>query len=98
MKDAGIEAKRETQTDTPGFKLDEQLAASLGTYEATVQETLEEADRADVIRRIWNKDAALWKNEESQKKIIANSLGWLIVPTAMLEVADELRTFADSVR
>src|SRR6266545_4540858 len=75
-----------------------QLATSLGNYEACVRAALEEAIRTNVIKRIWNKDASLWKNEESHQKIIRNSLGWLTVPTEMLAVVDELRRFADNVR
>jgi glucose-6-phosphate isomerase len=75
-----------------------QLATSLGNYEGRVRAALGEATRVNVIERIWNRDASLWKNEESHQKIIRNSLGWLTVATEMLAVADELRTFAANVR
>ncbi len=74
-----------------------QLATSLGNYEACVRAALEEAIRTNVIKRIWNKDASLWKNEESHQKIIRNSLGWLTVATEMLAVADELKSFAGHI-
>ena len=98
MKDAGIEAKREAEADKPNFMAANYRAAPLGNYERPVRTTLAEAARANVIERIWNKDATLWKNEESNQKIIINSLGWLTVATQMLAVADELRSFADNVR
>jgi glucose-6-phosphate isomerase len=63
-----------------------------------VNATLEAAARANVIERIWNKDATLWKKEPSHQVIIANSLGWLTVPGEMLAIADELEAFAASVR
>jgi glucose-6-phosphate isomerase len=95
MNDAGSEAKPET---IPSALLMTGLAAVPGTYEARVREALAEADRAGVIERIWNKDAALWSPEESHQKIIRNSLGWLTVANAMLAVAGELRDFAEEVR
>jgi transaldolase/glucose-6-phosphate isomerase len=98
MKDAGIEAKLEAEPHRPNFLAANYLAAPLGNYEAPVRETLAEAARANVIERIWNKDATLWKNDESHQKIIKNSLGWLTVATQMLAVADELKSFADNVR
>ncbi|MGH9932446.1 MAG: bifunctional transaldolase/phosoglucose isomerase [Pyrinomonadaceae bacterium] len=90
MKDAGSEAKRETDQNAP-------LSVSLGEYITDVNAALEEAARVKVIERIWSKDASLWKNEAAQQKIIANSLGWLTVPGEMLVVADELNTFAERV-
>ncbi|HEY2972501.1 MAG TPA: bifunctional transaldolase/phosoglucose isomerase [Pyrinomonadaceae bacterium] len=98
MKEAGIEAKRDAEPDGPNFMTANYLAASLGNYEGRIRATLEEATGANVIERIWNRDASLWKSEESHQKIIRNSLGWLTVPTEMLAVVDELRSFADNVR
>jgi glucose-6-phosphate isomerase len=94
MKDAGIEAKRATSSFAP----DVSLTLSLGRYEAPVRETLAQADRANVIRRIWNKDASVWKREEAHQKIITNALGWLTVPATMRKVAGELISFAKSVQ
>ena len=90
MYDAGSEAKRETNPYMA-------LSVSPGAYAEAVNAALEEATRANVIERIWNKDATLWKSEAAPQKIIANSLGWLTVPAEMLAVADELKTFAKSV-
>jgi len=102
MKDAGIEAKRATgpgmQRSTEGFNTNLFLAASLGTYDASVRTALEQAKKENVVRRIWEKDASLWKNEEFHQKIIANSLGWLTVSGEMLGVAEELEAFAEEIR
>ncbi|MGH9872680.1 MAG: glucose-6-phosphate isomerase [Pyrinomonadaceae bacterium] len=73
------------------------MSTSLGDYAGAVNAALEDATRAKVVERIWNKDATLWKNEPAHQKIIANSLGWLTVSTEMLGVADELKAFANSV-
>ena len=102
MKDAGIEAKRATgpgmQRSTEGFTTNLFLAASLGTYDASVRTALEQAKKENVVRRIWEKDASLWKNEEFHQKIIANSLGWLTVSGEMLGAAEELEAFAEEIR
>lgn len=90
MNDAGSEAKREADRRGP-------LGLSLGKYADAVNSTLEDAERLDVIGRIWKKDPTLWKNEEAHQKIIRSSLGWLTVPGEMLLVADELKSFAESV-
>jgi transaldolase/glucose-6-phosphate isomerase len=52
----------------------------------------------DLAKRIWQKDASLWKSDEDSAKIIKNSLGWLTVADEMLGVVDELVAFAESVR
>jgi len=101
MKDAASEAKGDTvsneQSGSPAATTSAPLITSLGEYVAAVNATLAEAHQSKVIERIWSKDSSLWKQEPSHQKIIANSLGWLTVPGEMIEVADELKTFAESV-
>jgi transaldolase/glucose-6-phosphate isomerase len=92
MKDAGIEARR--QIPAP----ERVLRASLGQYEEAVQSALREAEQADIIRRIWDKDALVWKSEPAHQKIIRNSLGWLTVATEMLGATQELEQFAATIR
>ncbi|HEX5707527.1 MAG TPA: bifunctional transaldolase/phosoglucose isomerase, partial [Pyrinomonadaceae bacterium] len=76
----------------------ERLTASLGTHADAVNAALKEADKGEATRRIWRKDAALWKSEEEHQKVIRNSLGWLTVAETMIGVAEELRAFAEGVR
>ena len=76
---------------------EERLSASLGKYEQLVNAALDQADKADVVRRIWTKDPSLWKTEEEHQPIIKNSLGWLTVAAEMQRVAGELTGFADDV-
>ena len=73
------------------------FTASLGKYAEAVQEALAQARAANVIERIWQKDASVWKTEAPHNKIINNSLGWLTVANEMLAVAGELEAFARSV-
>ncbi|MCA1593333.1 MAG: bifunctional transaldolase/phosoglucose isomerase [Acidobacteria bacterium] len=78
--------------------INERLAASLGKYGDAVGAAIKEADKGDVVRRIWHKDVALWKEDEDAQKIIKNALGWLTVAGEMIGVEDDLLAFADRVR
>lgn len=74
------------------------MQLSLGALEHRVTTALQEAERDSVAKRIWRKDAGLWKDDEASRKIISNSLGWLTVPDEMIGVADELTEFANLIR
>ncbi|MEP6637075.1 MAG: bifunctional transaldolase/phosoglucose isomerase [Acidobacteriota bacterium] len=76
----------------------ERLTASLGMYQDKVDIALTEAAKADVLGRIWRKDASLWKSEAEHQKIIRNALGWLAVPAQMVAAADELIAFSEEIR
>jgi transaldolase/glucose-6-phosphate isomerase len=89
-----IEAKR----DALRSGIHARLTASLGKYADAINAAIKEADKGDVMRRIWHKDAVLWKEEEAHQKIIKNSLGWLNVPDTMIGVEDDLIAFADRIR
>jgi transaldolase/glucose-6-phosphate isomerase len=89
-----IEAKRDALLSG----INERLSASLGKYADAVSAAIKEAEKGDVMRRVWRKDAALWKSEEEHQKIIKNSLGWLNVADQMIGVEDDLVTFADRLR
>ena len=52
----------------------------------------------DLAKRIWQKDASLWKSDEDSAKLIGNSLGWLTVADEMIGAVDDLAVFAHSVR
>src|SRR5215210_7668221 len=89
-----IEAKRDALLSG----INERLSASLGKYADAVSAAIKEAEKGDVMRRVWRKDAALWKSEEKDQKIIKNSLGWLNVADQIIGVEDELVAFADRLR
>jgi transaldolase / glucose-6-phosphate isomerase len=59
---------------------------------------IKQAADDNVAKRIWRKDASLWKEDEANQKIIKNSLGWLVLPDEMIGVADELIEFSDLIR
>jgi glucose-6-phosphate isomerase len=69
-----------------------------GRYSEPVHNALKRMDDEQWIRRIWEKDASLWKTDEAHKKIIENALGWIAVPELSLKRAGELEEFAREVR
>ncbi|MEK6299910.1 MAG: bifunctional transaldolase/phosoglucose isomerase [Acidobacteriota bacterium] len=76
----------------------ERQSVSLGSYADAVKATIARADKEQWIRRIWNKDATLWKDDEAHKKIIANALGWVTVVDQLVEAAPELAAFSERIR
>ena len=74
------------------------MECALGNIEERTTQAIEAAAAEDLAKRIWRKDATLWKDDESNQKIIRNALGWLTVPDEMIGVIDELTEFADLVR
>lgn len=52
----------------------------------------------EVVKRIWQKDATLWKSDPDNIKIINSSLGWLTIADEMIGVIDDLVEFSESVR
>jgi transaldolase/glucose-6-phosphate isomerase len=89
-----IEAKRDALVSG----IHQRLTASLGKYADAVGAAIKEADKGDVMRRIWRKDASLWKDDPAHQAIIKNALGWLSVPDMMIGVEDDLIAFSDRIR
>jgi transaldolase/glucose-6-phosphate isomerase len=89
-----IEAKRDALVSG----INERLSVSAGKISDAVNSAIKEAEKAEAVRRIWRKDAALWKEDEASRKIIRNALGWLTVVDQMIGVADELTIFAEEIR
>jgi len=73
-------------------------SASLGAYGDQVKQMLARMEKENWMRRIWQKDAALWKSDEDHQKIIRNALGWVAVIDLMEANADELAAFSQRVR
>ena len=94
MNDAG----NETGLEPGGDGAQQQTLALPLELRDAVRDALADAEEVDLIDRLWNKDASLWKSEPAQQKIIRNALGWLTVPRQMLANVAELKTFAETVR
>jgi glucose-6-phosphate isomerase len=69
--------------------------AAPGTLEPALAAALEVLDRDDVVRRIWDRDWTVWKDEDRE---ISNRLGWLAAPETATRDIPALRAFASSVR
>ncbi|HEU0184609.1 MAG TPA: bifunctional transaldolase/phosoglucose isomerase [Blastocatellia bacterium] len=76
----------------------DRMEANLGKYESDVQAVIKRAESGQWTRKIWRKDASLWKQEECHQVVIKNSLGWVTVPDQLVEAADELPAFSGRVR
>jgi len=59
---------------------------------------LERLEREETVKRLWEKDASLWKREPDQQAGITNSLGWLRVAETMVERIGEMEEFAGEIR
>jgi glucose-6-phosphate isomerase len=62
-----------------------------GQPQSAVPDRLAEFDRADTIRRIWNKDFTVWRDDPTE---ITDRLGWLTVHQSMKERVPELEELA----
>jgi transaldolase/glucose-6-phosphate isomerase len=63
-----------------------------------VDETLDKLERENLARRLWAKDASLWKADPEHQSLIAHRLGWLTIAEAMLDHVGDLTAFADEVK
>jgi len=69
-----------------------------GDLDKAVQETLGKLGQQQFARRLWDKDAALWKSEPEHQKIIRNALGWLTITREMRKHLGEIKSFVAEVR
>jgi glucose-6-phosphate isomerase/transaldolase/glucose-6-phosphate isomerase len=69
--------------------------AQLGSYQALVDDALARLQRLDAIRRLWQHDHTLWRQEPTE---IVDRLGWLSVAQGMRKELAGLRRFAQEIR
>jgi transaldolase/glucose-6-phosphate isomerase len=108
LQDEGVQAFEESFRNLMGSISSKQAAIStgildrqtstLGSYAEAVKEARASADKEQWIRRIWRKDASLWKDDEAHQKIIRNGLGWVTIVEQMVEQTGELAAFSERVR
>jgi glucose-6-phosphate isomerase len=70
---------------------------SAGKYRSKILKTLKEFDKTDLVKRIWNKDAAIWKEGKEYDALIKNRLGWLSLPESMKNNCGEIEAFVNEV-
>ena len=69
---------------------------TLPAFDASVDRRLEGLASADVVRRIWARDATVW-SEDPNTPELADRLGWLGIGKRMGQQVKELTSFADEV-
>lgn len=86
----GEKRKALTAQEPPGH-------SAVFPVDAAVAHRLDAIDAAQLPRRIWARDATVWKDDPGTLEI-RDRLGWLTVGKAMAQQAKDLRAFADDVR
>ncbi len=76
-------------TSTPDI-----LLVDPGPLRPAIDTALAALDRDGVVRRVWDRDWTVWKDEDRE---ISNRLGWLSAPETALTDVPALRAFAASV-
>lgn len=67
-------------------------------YEDDLREVIAQLDRQKIVRRIWDKDPSVWKEEASHQAVISSRLGWLDVVYADEDFYAPVYRLRDEVR
>ncbi len=70
----------------------------VGKYKQKIKKRLKKFDKDSLIKRIWDKDTAVWKEGKGYEALIKNRLGWLSLPLSMKNNIDEINSFVDEVK
>src|SRR5262249_16710746 len=73
------------------------LTFSLGGTEPAVEARLRKLDGGRFAERLWAHDDSLWGDDPERRRVAANRLGWLDVPSSMRNEVDALHTLAISI-
>src|SRR3989304_3237444 len=74
------------------------LAGTATGGRRAVEAALEKLQAREFGRRLWERDAGLWKSEPEHQRVIKIALGWLSAPGEMLKGLDQLLAFVEEVR
>jgi transaldolase/glucose-6-phosphate isomerase len=69
-----------------------------GSVESAIQKRLDEMENQNFNQRIWEKDAALWKDDKDSKEMIPGAMGWIDVAEKMIPAVPRLQHFAREIR
>lgn len=70
----------------------------LGKLEVSFNQKKIQFEKNNFVKRLWQKDASLWKTNPEHVKIIDQSLGWLRVTEKMRAQLKEIEDFAQEVK
>jgi transaldolase / glucose-6-phosphate isomerase len=74
------------------------VTIALASLDRPWREALARLRTEKAVERIWKEDPSFWKSEESHRRIISQSLGWLTVADRMAETVPDLKAFASALR
>ena len=66
-------------------------------YKGKVEARMSELESSGFGKRLWRKDASLWKHDPEAQKMICRSMGWLHVAQKMVDHVPHLEEFATQV-
>jgi len=69
----------------------------LGSLQAIVDQSCRELESTNAIKRLWERDPLLWKEDPAHQKVIKNRLGWLTSVDWLIEKTDELLDFQKEI-
>ena len=76
----------------------EKALFQMGGLGAAFDEAVRKAGADGFAARLLERDATLWKEDESEKALIENALGWLGLPELMAGRVDEIDSLVSEVR
>lgn len=71
--------------------------AVIKVYNSDINNEIKELSDVNFIKRLYKKDATLWKNDPENTKIIKNSLGWLTLPQEHVKTIKEVEDFTSKI-
>ncbi len=69
-----------------------------GVESAGVEAMSTQMASAEMVQRVWARDAGMWTSDAAMQQAIRERLGWLDLPAMMPAHAASIRAFAESVR
>lgn len=90
---------QETARRVEGTTMTETEIAGVPFQSQRLDKRIEQLEQEAFSRRLWQKDAGLWKRDEpEQQRTILQSLGWLDVPEAMQKKVGEIQAFVKEIK
>lgn len=71
---------------------------AFGRYEDAVDAAVKRLEAEKFPMRLDAKDPTIWKNDPQEKRLIKNSLGWLVLPEEINALKGNITKFAEDVR
>jgi len=68
-----------------------------GKYKPRIAKELKRLEEKNIVKRIWEKDPTVWKDDKEFDTLIKNRLGWLTLPVSMRQHLEDINTFTADV-